>query len=473
MQDMSDSAQATKRVSPRAKIASVIFAVPRRVHSHVSSRTTSELYGLGKTTIVIMAAVLPTVVGFVIVLQAMLNSPILMDPISVPESYEKNGYSSEAATQRLLDEIANINSISMGGKPKTDVGDTSFLGDVAATQVRSGLIDARSVQTLIRRFFGKDIIQLSGEITLRKQDDKEIARLRLRRSPGRETLIDVESSGGPEALFAKGGMNLLERLDPEIAAGVYWREYGDAETAKRLLSVALASPGLTSQKFAWNLKSYMLAVDGHIDEALAASERVRSFGGVMFPADNSKAFALMLGKRFDDALSVQLGNVERYPNEQSTHLVLGQIYQATGKNAEAIVSYRKSIELFPKNAAAYRRLATVLRATGDTEGATEVLQTGMMQTPNNPGVLLDYAEDLRRRKEMHSASQVLQRAATITPDNWPIIVSLVEVEQGLGHSPEATRAINVIRGRLANGEKPPANLQGRVDTILKQSPENQ
>lgn len=152
MQDMSDSAQATKRVSPRAKIASVIFAVPRRVHSHVSSRTNSELYGLAKTTIVIMAAVLPTVVGFVIVLQAMLNSPILMDPISVPESYEKNGYSSEAATQRLLDEIANINSISIGGKPKTDVGDTSFLGDVAATQVRSGLIDARSVQTLIRRF---------------------------------------------------------------------------------------------------------------------------------------------------------------------------------------------------------------------------------------------------------------------------------------------------------------------------------
>jgi Flp pilus assembly protein TadD len=473
MQDMSDSAQSAKRVSPRAKIASVIFAVPRRVHSHVSSRTTSELFRVAKTTIVIMAGVLPTVIGFVIVLQAMLNSPILMDPISVPESYEKNGYSSEAATQRLLDEIANINSISMGGKPKTDVGDTSFLGDVAATQVRSGLIDARSMQTLIRRFFGKDIIQLSGEITLRKQDDKEVARLRLRRSPGRETLIDVESSGGPEALFAKGGMNLLERLDPEIAAGVYWREYGDVETAKRLLSVALVSPDLNSQKFAWNLKSFMLAVDGHIDDALAASERVRSFGGLMFPADNSKAIALMFAKRFDDALSVQLGNVERYPNEQSTHFVLGQIYQASGKNAEAIVSYRKSIELFPKNAAPYRRLATVLRATGDTEGATEVLQTGMMQTPNNPGVLLDYAEDLRRRKEMHSASQVLQKAATITPDNWPIIVSLVEVEQGLGHSPEATRAVNVVRGRLANGEKPPANLQARVDTILKQSPENQ
>jgi tetratricopeptide (TPR) repeat protein len=237
--------------------------------------------------------------------------------------------------------------------------------------------------------------------------------------------------------------------------------------------VALASPDPTTQKFAWNLKSYMLANDGRIDDALAASERVRSFGGDMFPADNSRAVALLLAKKFDDALTVQLGNVERYPNEQSTHFVLASIYQASGKNAEAIASLRKSIKLFPKNAAAYRRLAVVLRTTGDTEGATEALLTGMMQTPNNPGVLYDYAEDLRRRKDMHAAGQVLQKAVTINPDNWAIIVSLAEVEQGLGHGPEAVRAVNIVRARLASGEKPPANLQNRVDAILKQSPEAQ
>jgi tetratricopeptide (TPR) repeat protein len=473
MQDISDSARSTQSATSRGRIKSVVFAVPWRIHSHVSQRTTSELYGLAKTAIVILATVLPTVIGFVIVLQAMLHTPITITPIGVPDSYEKNGYSREAATQRLLDEIANLNNISLGGKPKTAVGDTNFLGEVAASQIQSGLIDAKSVQTLIRRFFGKDVIQLSGEITLRKEDDKEIARLRVRRSPERETLIDVESTGGPEALFAKAGMNLLERLDPEIAAGVYWREYGDAETARRVLSVALASPDPTTQKFAWNLKSYMLAVDGRIDDALAASERVRSYGGDTFPADNSKAIALLLAKKPDDALAVQLGNVERYPKEQSTHLILGSIYQALGKNAEAAAAFRRSIGLFPKNAVAYRRLSALLRVMGDQEGATEALLTGMMQTANNPGVLYDYAEDLRRRKQMHTASQVLQKASTINPDNWPIIVSLAEVEQSLGHSPEATRAINVIRSRLAAGEKPPPNLQSQVDAVLKQASDGQ
>jgi tetratricopeptide (TPR) repeat protein len=470
---MSDSARPAQRLASRGKVGSIILAVPRRIHSHVSQRTTSELYGVAKTTVVILAGVLPAVVGFVIVLQALLHTPIVIAPIGVPEPYEKNGYTSEAATQRLLDEIANINSVSLAAKPKTSVGDTNFLGDVAAGQIQSGLIDARSIQTLIRRFFGRDIIQLSGEITLRKEDDKEIARLRVRRSPGRETLIDVESTGGPEALFIKGGMNLLEHLDPEVAAGVYWREYGDAEAAKRVLSVALASTDPNTLKFAWNLKSYILATDGRIDDALAASERVRSYGGDTFPADNSTAAALMLAKRIDEAVAVQRANVERYPSEHSTHFLLGMIYQAGGKSAQAITEYRRTIALFPKNAAAYRRLAAVLRTTGDQEGATEALLTGIMQAPNNPGVLYDYAEDLRRRKQMHAASQILQKAGTVSPDNWPIIVSLAEVEQGLGHSPEATRVINTIRGRLASGETPPANLQARVDAVLKQASEGQ
>jgi tetratricopeptide (TPR) repeat protein len=412
---------------------------------------------------------LPTIIGFVIVMQAMLHTPILITPISVPDSYQKSGYSSEAATQRLLDEIANLNNISLGGKPKTDVGDTNFLGEVASTQIQSGLINAQSIQTLIRRFFGRDIIQLSGEITLRKQGEEEISRLRLRRSPGRETLIDVESTEGPDGLFVKGSMNLLERIDPEIAAGIYWREYRDPEAAKRLLAVALTSSDPIVKKFAYNLKSFMLSADGRIDEALAVSERVRSFGGDEFAADNSKAIALLSAKKFDDALTLQLQNVDRFPNEQSTSFILGMIYHAMGRYAEAIASFRRTMELAPRNSGVYQRLAITLRATGDSEGATEALVSGLSRLPNSPGLLYEYAEDLRRRNEMHAAVLSIRRAAIINPDNWAILVSLAEIEYALGHAPEAARATNVIRSRLANDEKPSAALRNRIDAILKNS----
>jgi hypothetical protein len=41
--------------------------------------------------------------------------------------------------------------------------------------------------------------------------------------------------------------------------GIYWREYRDPEAARRLLSVALTSSDPIVKKFAYNLKSFMLA----------------------------------------------------------------------------------------------------------------------------------------------------------------------------------------------------------------------
>src|SRR6202034_2150859 len=118
--------------------------------------------------------------------------------------------------------------------------------------------------------------------------------------------------------------------------------------------------------------------------SLRPSERVGSLGGAKFPADNSRAFALLSAKKFDDALALQLQNVERFPKQQSTSFILGMIYQAMGRNAEAIDCFRRTIELDPRNSGVYQRLAAVLRTTGDTEGATEALLTGMSRLPNSP-----------------------------------------------------------------------------------------
>jgi hypothetical protein len=47
------------------------------------------------------------------------------------------------------------------------------------------------------------------------------------------------------------------------------------------------------------------------------------------------------------------------------------------------------------------------------------------------------------------------------------------MEYALGHAPEAARAANVIRSRLANDEKPPVRLRDRIDAILKNSAKDQ
>ena len=236
-----------------------------------------------------------------------------------------------------------------------------------------------------------------------------------------------------------------------------------------MLSVALASPDPTTRKFASNLKSYILATQGRIDEALAASDQARSFGGDPYPPDNSKAFALIYGNRLDEALALAQSNAERYPDEPGVYSVLGLVQQRMGRNAEAISSYRRAIELNPLFGPVYRRLAATLRVNGDTDAATEVLVQALSKLPSNPGLLYDYAEDLLKRNQLQAASQTIRRAHLIYPDNWFILVSLAEIESAIGHSVEGERATNVIRGRLADGNSPPSALKTRVDEIVRRT----
>ena len=460
MADEQDVAAATAEGERRG-----LFGLLKRLHAQIVNRTAGELFSLAKTGAVVLTTTLPTAAATVVVVRALWTTPIVMTPLRVPDAYEKLGYSAESATQRLLDEIAALNRVSVAAKPKTDVADTSLFDSLAAVQLSTGGVDVKWLQTLIRTFFGKEIVQLSGEITFRRDNNAEIARLRLRKSPGRETLIDVESARGPDDLFVKSAMNLLEHIDPEIAAGIYFREYGDAESANRLLAVAMTDRDPNTRKFATNLKSYMTAAQGKIDEALALSEKVRAFGGDTFTADNTKAFALMIARRYDEALDIAKKNVDRFPKEASAHNVLGQVYQAMGRNAEAVETYRRSLEINRLFSIGYRRLAQTQRAMGDAAGASETLQLGAALMPSSPGVLYDYSEDLRQKGQLEVASKTMRRAYLVNPDNWAILVSLGELEFALGHATEGLRIVETVRSRQAAGDTPPGRLVQRVKAL--------
>lgn len=371
------------------------------------------------------------------------------------------------ATQRLLDEIARLNRASIGSKDKTNVGDTNMLDAISNIQISVGGFDAKAIQTLIRTAVGRSIIQLSGEITLRKEGDQDIVRLHLRQSPGRIVLIDVETTRGADDLFAKGALNLLEHIDPEIAAGIYWREYGDTENANRLIAAALVSPDPEAQKLAHNLKSFILASQGQIDEALSMSERVKAFGGATFPALNSRAIALTFAKRYDDALVAAQDSVASAPTQPSTHNSLGFVLQAMNRNKEAISSYRKAIDLNHYFGPTYRRLAAAQKSLGQHKAATDTLLQGLSYLPGSPGLLLDYSEDLRQRNLPVESLTALRKAYLAAPPTWAILIALAESELRLGNTAEAARVVQLIKARLGAGASPPANLKARIDALMQ------
>ena len=250
-------------VKRRTRIRSMEY-----LKSQIRNKTVAELAMLIKVLAVALVTIVPIVLTVIVVAKAMAENGIVMTALRVPQSFEVAGYTSDTATQRLLDEISALNRNSNAAKPKTALGDTQLIDALSSIETPAGNLDIKSFQSLIQRVLGKKIIQISGEITTRKEDGKELLRLRLRQTPGREGLIDVETAQGAEDLFRKAALNLLEHIDPEIAAGIYFREYGDEESAMRLTAVALAGGHPDAEKYALNLRSYIYLGRGQIDEAM-------------------------------------------------------------------------------------------------------------------------------------------------------------------------------------------------------------
>jgi hypothetical protein len=161
-----------------AEAASPVSKAKRRFHvrtreylkGQLRDRTAAELAMLAKGLAVALVTIVPTILTVIVISKAMVENGIVMTALRVPQSFEAAGYTSDTATQRLLDEISALNRSSNAAKPKTSLGDTQLIDALSSIETPAGNLDLRSFQSLIQRVLGKTIIQISGEITTRKED---------------------------------------------------------------------------------------------------------------------------------------------------------------------------------------------------------------------------------------------------------------------------------------------------------------
>jgi tetratricopeptide (TPR) repeat protein len=461
--------------------AATTAAKKRRLHtrtgdylkSQVLDRSVAELVMFAKGLAVVLVTVVPILLTVIVVSKAMIENGIIMTALRVPASLEAAGYTSETATQRLLDEISALNRNSNAAKPKTVLGDTQLIDALASVETPAGNIDLRSFQSLIQKVLGKKIVQISGEITTRTEAGKELMRLRLRQTPGREGLIDVETALGAEDLFKKAALNLLEHIDPEIAAGIYFREYGNEEAAMRLTAVALSGGHPDAEKYALNLRTYIYLSRGQVGEAVKATDGARAMDPDFAAVEYTRAFVLLAQKRPDDALEAAQRGVARAPDADNSHNSLGIVLNAMGRKDEAIESHRTALKKNVRSIVAYRRLGVVLREAGRPREASEALLTGVAVVPNSSLLQFDYGEDLARQGRNYEAVAPLRKALDGQPDNIRFQVALAETEYALGHGAEGDKLAAIVKNRIATGEKVPPNLKPRADALAARVPEKQ
>jgi len=436
-----------------------------RVVAHLRTRTYGELFLLAKISVVGVVTAVPLILTAIVVSKSVAENSVVLTALQVPRSFEAAGFNPETATQRLLDEIAVLNRRSRAAKPRTALSDTQILDTLSSIDTPAGTLDLKSFKSLVQRVIGKTIIDVSGDITSRKEGDREIYRLRLRQTPGRQVLIDVESSLGPDDLFKTAALNLLERVDPEIAAGIYYRDMGDAATALRLIAVALADHPV-DEKYAVNLKSYILAAQGKLDEAMRASDRAREIDPAFGAGYNSQANVLRLQKEYAEASVAARRAIELDPTADWGPERLGLVLKDMGNSQAAIDAFKASLKLNSHYWPSYIDIALTLRDMGRWDESNEVLFEATSIIPDSAPLHFVYGENLRSTAHKREGAEELGKAVALQPRSLKYQLGLAEALIADGKLQEVSPLVAGIRARIASGERITPDLRAKADALL-------
>lgn len=92
--------------------------------------------------------------------------------------------------------------------------------------------------------------------------------------------------------------------------------------------------------------------------------------------------ALLLLRRYDEALQQAAAGQKLYPDERSFADLAGRIYYEQGHNDKAEQAFRHSLAIQPDAVYAYASLTAVLQRQGRVEEALQVLQRGLQVRPS-------------------------------------------------------------------------------------------
>jgi serine/threonine protein kinase/Flp pilus assembly protein TadD len=127
-------------------------------------------------------------------------------------------------------------------------------------------------------------------------------------------------------------------------------------------------------------------------------------------------------------------------NLPEVHFALGQVYNVTGKRAEAVAELKRALELAPNSDEGYRRLGDVYLRTGQKADALKALQQAVdanpFYWPNHYSLGTAYYQF----GDNERALKVLQRATELEPNNATIWTTIGAAQYRLSNWNESIAA---------------------------------
>ena len=334
---------------------------------------------------------------------------MLMEPIIVPDSLEKSGYTADVITRRVLDEITLINTTSSKHNKKFSVkqpGDELSKLDAVSL---AGTLDVRAIKTFIQDLLGIKHEKMTGEITAITVKDETTYGVKIRLMPQDTVIVDLDEKLPIKELIHLIALRIVEARDPAVAAS-YYRRHHQYKDAIRLVDKVLEDDDITDDAYALtgrahiyiNQNKFKLAQDD-LNSALKIDPEFSS-------ALALQAHLFFKQKKYSEALAISKKEESLYPERWQTFMNLGESYAGLGNSEMAQTNFLKVVSLKPRSAKVFEEIAEYFFKNGKVKEAHEILAKGTVLFPNNPGIFIEYGKILAFENNIEDAKDALEKA---------------------------------------------------------------
>jgi len=383
---------------------------------------------------------------------------VMIDPIVVPKTFEDRGYTPQAFSNAVRDEIDTIRRASMTTVTKSEgvngrqnfssiikesiaVANTQDSPDIEIPETK---LSFRTVTDFIERLLQFQPRHISGEITIltdltdapttlrstsriRSQMSITMRVTQMRNGDDRLPRVSATSRVDPTLAVHESALAVLELTEPHVLA--IW-EYEKNNDPKRALELAGECQG-DLEKWGWLIQGIILEDRANLqedrsmyDEAIAKYERAHQIDPDWSYPFNNWGNVLAEQKDYDEAIRKYKDAISRDPRYADAYDGWGEVLQSKHDNRGAIAMYRRAIELDPKMAVAYNDWGTALDSTNDHDGAIARYQKAIELDPTLAVAWTNWGSTLYSKNDYDGAVAKFKKAMELDPnvagvyDDW-------------------------------------------------------
>lgn len=336
-----------------------------------------------------------------------------IEPFSVPESFEQNGYTGMVIANKIQDEVLVIKEIAQSVKKDSVklIGNNDMEFNLAVMGVG---VSISSVAFHIREMFGRKNQLIRGEIT--QVDNTYNLTLRMSGYPPRKhevKILDGDKKSAISSLLRKAGEIVLGNQDLYRLAVYCYREKRYEEAIDLVRQIIRERP----QEIHWAYLAWGSVLEGQNrhEEAMEKFRRAVEVNPNFDLAYTRLSWGLSrLGKQ-KEATAMMKKSVELNPNQPGRWINLGWLYYSQGNIAGADSAFRRATEIDPDDLMLWSNWANSKMQANNLEGIDPIVERLEALAGENAYGYMAKAVVSSVRKDTVQAYQHLETALDFDP----------------------------------------------------------